>query len=79
MLMIQVRSKDWEARSKSNYNPYHGCSNHKDCHDVDMNMVCSASKCGCRKDMAWNDEVQECQIFVVSTHVLIKFEIDLKR
>ena len=36
---LQGRQSDWDARLKSGFNPYHGCSQHKDCRDVDMNMV----------------------------------------
>jgi hypothetical protein len=40
---LQGRQKDWDARLKSGFNPYHGCSQHRDCRDVDMNMVSQLS------------------------------------
>lgn len=43
---FQTRQRDWDNRLKSGFNPYHGCSQHKDCHDVDMNMVSSKVELG---------------------------------
>jgi len=45
---------------------------HKDCKNVDMNMICGQSgtssvgsrSCQCRDDMKWNDEGLECQIYI---------------
>jgi len=67
------RNKDqWQQRQGSGYNPYQSCSDHKDCKNVDMNMICGQSgtssvgsrSCQCRDDMKWNDEGLECQIYI---------------
>jgi hypothetical protein len=51
---FQTRQRDWDNRLKSGFNPYHGCSQHKDCHDVDMNMVSSKVDLGKGK-LFWNN------------------------
>ena len=69
------KQDQWQHRQGSDYNPYQSCSDHKDCKNVDMNMICAQSgtigsagsrSCQCRDDMKWNDEGLECQIYIVS-------------
>ena len=68
------KQDQWQQRQGSGYNPYQSCSDHKDCKNVDMNMICGQSgtssvgsrSCQCRDDMKWNDEGLECQIYIVS-------------
>ena len=68
------KQDQWQQRQGSGYNPYQSCSEHEDCKNVDMNMICGQSgtssvgsrSCQCRDDMKWNDEGLECQIYIVS-------------
>ena len=73
------KQDQWQHRQGSDYNPYQSCSDHKDCKNVDMNMICAQSgtigsagsrSCQCRDDMKWNDEGLECQIYIVSQCLL---------
>jgi len=57
---VQQRLEQGERRS---------CEQTQDCHRVDINMVCEelesgAKECRCRKDMRWNNEAVECQLYL---------------
>ena len=46
--------------------PFKSCNNTTDCHQIDMNLVCSneSKKCECREDMKWNENELECQVYI---------------
>lgn len=55
-----------EQHQSSNMDPFKSCNNTTDCHQIDMNLVCStkSKKCECREDMKWNEKELECQLYV---------------
>ena len=46
-------------------NPFKKCSMSRDCWDVDINLVCTDEKCGCRHNMKWNKVMVECQVIKI--------------
>eukprot|EP00092_Neocalanus_flemingeri_P047974 GFUD01054574.1.p1 GENE.GFUD01054574.1~~GFUD01054574.1.p1 ORF type:complete len:650 (+),score=133.34 GFUD01054574.1:3-1952(+) len=52
----------------ANEAPFQSCLKTEDCSTVDINLVCSGHQnqkyCKCRKDMEWNAELLECQVFL---------------
>ena len=61
----------WTHRNKPDFEPFMKCENHEFCQVTDMNMICDeeTSTCQCRRDMQWNSEALECQVFIVSNYV----------
>ena len=60
------RRSEFDRRTGPGFNPYKPCDGHDECRFIDMNMVCAANAtCACRRDMRWNREVGECQLFMV--------------
>jgi hypothetical protein len=58
--------QNWDERKQPAYVPYKSCSDHQQCRQTDMNMVCKqdTQTCQCRDTMKWNDEALECQVFM---------------
>lgn len=48
------------------FDPFLPCEGHANCRTVDMNMACGPKGvCECRRDMRWNGDVGECQLYMV--------------
>jgi len=56
----------------SSFDPFQTCSSTSTCMAIDMNLVCNTGlttqgnvgKCECRRDMKWNTQAGECQIYM---------------
>jgi len=55
----------------SSFDPFIECTESSTCTTVDMNLICNwnmenlnIGKCECKKDMQWNKELGECQIYM---------------
>jgi len=67
---------NWSAQSMqarpSNFDPFKSCTESSDCMTTDMNLICNKNltiqgttgKCECRRDMKWNQQQGECQIYM---------------
>merc|ERR1719318_1704600 len=46
-------------------NPFKSCSQSDSCMKVDLNLICNKNgTCECRRDMRWNKEEHECQLYL---------------
>jgi len=56
----------------TSFDPFKSCSSSMDCMSMDMNLVCNkdlttqatVGQCECRRDMKWNTEALECQVYL---------------
>jgi len=56
----------------SSFDPFQTCSTTQTCMAMDMNLICNTElttqgnigKCECRRDMKWNSQTGECQIYM---------------
>eukprot|EP00092_Neocalanus_flemingeri_P106556 GFUD01136724.1.p1 GENE.GFUD01136724.1~~GFUD01136724.1.p1 ORF type:complete len:712 (-),score=170.30 GFUD01136724.1:71-2206(-) len=56
----------------SSFDPFQTCSTTATCMAMDMNLICNTDlttqgnvgKCECRRDMKWNTQTGECQVFL---------------
>jgi len=55
----------------ANFDPFVECMDSTSCQRMDMNLVCNTNvtiqtggKCACRKDMRWNTQASECQLYI---------------
>jgi len=56
----------------SSFDPFQTCSTTATCMAMDMNLICNTElttqgnigKCECRRDMKWNSQTGECQIYM---------------
>jgi len=54
------------------FDPFKSCSTGTECMNMDMNLICNkdlttqgdVGKCECRRDMKWNSEAMECQVYL---------------
>lgn len=54
------------------FDPFKSCSSAMDCMNMDMNLICNkdlttqatVGQCECRRDMKWNTEALECQVYL---------------
>jgi len=65
----------WSAQSlqprASNFDPFRSCTQTSTCAAIDMNLICNTNltiqgtgKCECRRDMKWNSQQGECQMYM---------------
>jgi len=66
----------WGGVSQAQYrpqgfDPFKQCMSHTDCQQMDMNLICNTEKttgpdgvCECRRDMRWNTDALECQMYL---------------
>merc|ERR1719295_1702473 len=63
------RQQDYRPQS---FDPFKTCNSAADCMNMDMNLICNkelttggnVGKCECRRDMKWNTEALECQVYL---------------
>jgi len=56
----------------TSFDPFKSCTTSSDCLSMDMNLVCnkdlttqgSVGQCECRRDMKWNTDALECQMYM---------------
>jgi len=56
----------------TSFDPFKSCSSSSDCMSMDMNLVCNkdltsqgrVGQCECRRDMKWNTDALECQVYL---------------
>jgi len=67
--------KNWPTNTPprpQNFDPFQTCSDSSTCQALDMNLICNTNlttqgtigKCECRRDMRWNAEGGECQLYL---------------
>eukprot|EP00092_Neocalanus_flemingeri_P065792 GFUD01080070.1.p1 GENE.GFUD01080070.1~~GFUD01080070.1.p1 ORF type:complete len:626 (+),score=105.07 GFUD01080070.1:130-1878(+) len=62
------KSSSTEVTPDNHQDPFKQCSQSLECSQIDINLVCLGGRiqkvCQCRKDMAWNSVLLECQLFL---------------